>query len=393
MNQLTNVLYVDNFRGFSDTYVPIKDVTFFVGENSTGKTTILSLLKLVTSPAFWLHRHPDFNSSGTRFGGFADMRTHNSKIKSFTVGMITQFFQRRSRRLDAFLLTFVERDGMPVPALFIYAFGDEELRIHFAPNQTRFKRQAISNKGSISSFITEAFAGWTRAYQEDDFSSYQALSPQLHKLYSDSPFIFVSSAVEEALRKSGNDKKQRRTVTMSRALAILEFRRGACVVGAIRWKPLRMYDEYSGGFSPEGDHTPSLMRKLLQEKGTNSEFHDFLMRIGTDTRLFDDVKTRDFTREKTSPFQVDVVINGRSMNLCNVGYGVSQALPVIVEVFARTKNSWFAIQQPEVHLHPRAQAALGDLFFEMATKANKRFVIETHSDYTIDRFRLNFKKD
>ena len=33
--------YVDNFRGFSDTYVPISDVNFFVGENSSGKTSLL----------------------------------------------------------------------------------------------------------------------------------------------------------------------------------------------------------------------------------------------------------------------------------------------------------------------------------------------------------------
>ena len=43
-------------------------------------------------------------------------------------------------------------------------------------------------------------------------------------------------------------------------------------------------------------------------------------------------------------------------------------------------------------MHPRAQASLGDVFFEMATRDNKHFVIETHSDFTIDRFRLNYRK-
>jgi predicted ATPase len=71
---------------------------------------------------------------------------------------------------------------------------------------------------------------------------------------------------------------------------------------------------------------------------------------------------------------------------------VSQALPVLVELLDRKHGSWFAIQQPEVHLHPRAQAALGDVFFEMATSEHKRLLVETHSDFTIDRFRINYRK-
>lgn len=65
---------------------------------------------------------------------------------------------------------------------------------------------------------------------------------------------------------------------------------------------------------------------------------------------------------------------------------------MIVEIFSRSKNSWFAIQQPEVHLHPKAQAALGEAFFDMAIMENKKFIIETHSDYAIDRYRILLRK-
>jgi predicted ATPase len=78
--------------------------------------------------------------------------------------------------------------------------------------------------------------------------------------------------------------------------------------------------------------------------------------------------------------------------LINVGYGVSQSLPVLVEVLWRRPGTWFAIQQPEVHLHPRAQAALGDLIFTMAATEGKKFLIETHSDFMIDRYRTNMRK-
>ena len=46
-------------------------------------------------------------------------------------------------------------------------------------------------------------------------------------------------------------------------------------------------------------------------------------------------------------------------NLIDVGYGVSQALPVLTELLREDCSPVFLLQQPEVHLHPSAQAALG----------------------------------
>lgn len=89
---------------------------------------------------------------------------------------------------------------------------------------------------------------------------------------------------------------------------------------------------------------------------------------------------------------IDVVISRDPLSVSSVGYGVSQALPVIVEIFSRPKHSWFAIQQPEVHLHPKAQAALGEVVFNLSGIENKKFIIETHSDYMIDRFRISCRK-
>jgi AAA domain, putative AbiEii toxin, Type IV TA system len=86
-----------------------------------------------------------------------------------------------------------------------------------------------------------------------------------------------------------------------------------------------------------------------------------------------------------------VSLDDKALKLTCVGYGVSQALPV-VELLERPPGAWFAIQQPEVHLHPRAEAAVGDMFFRMAATENKRLLVETHSDFTIDRFRMNYRK-
>ena len=50
----------------------------------------------------------------------------------------------------------------------------------------------------------------------------------------------------------------------------------------------------------------------------------------------------------------------------------------------------FLLQQPEVHLHPSAQAALGTLFCSLAT-TGKQLIVETHSDHLIDRVRMSVR--
>jgi hypothetical protein len=71
--------------------------------------------------------------------------------------------------------------------------------------------------------------------------------------------------------------------------------------------------------------------------------------------------------------------------LQDVGVGVSQSLPIILEAHAQ-QNKLIAIEQPELHIHPRLQAELGDVFIESALGENKNtFLLETHSEHLILR--------
>jgi len=99
-----------------------------------------------------------------------------------------------------------------------------------------------------------------------------------------------------------------------------------------------------------------------------------------------------------SPFQIKVkefdglvpTTEKAYRNLTDVGYGVSQALPILIELFRHDAPERFLLQQPEVHLHPSAQAALGSLFCDIAASGHQ-LVVETHSDYLIDRVRMDVR--
>jgi predicted ATPase len=67
-----------------------------------------------------------------------------------------------------------------------------------------------------------------------------------------------------------------------------------------------------------------------------------------------------------------------TVNIADVGFGVSQTLPVLVALLAARRNQIVFIEQPELHLHPRAQVALADIIIQ-AAEQGVRPVIETHS--------------
>lgn len=67
-----------------------------------------------------------------------------------------------------------------------------------------------------------------------------------------------------------------------------------------------------------------------------------------------------------------------------VGYGVGQLLPVITQC-CMADDGLVIVEQPEVHLHPRLQAAVGDLFVETVTGARGQVLVETHSEHLVLR--------
>lgn len=78
---------------------------------------------------------------------------------------------------------------------------------------------------------------------------------------------------------------------------------------------------------------------------------------------------------------------GTEVNFVDIGFGASQTLPIIIQSFYAPDDSILLIEQPEIHLHPKAQSILGDLFIKAVNDADRTFIIETHSEHILARVR------
>ena len=87
--------------------------------------------------------------------------------------------------------------------------------------------------------------------------------------------------------------------------------------------------------------------------------------------------------------ELTVSIDGskQSHDLTHVGVGVSQVLPILVVSLLAEPDTTLIFEQPELHLHPKVQTRLADFFLSM-TQLGKQCIIETHSEYLINRIRF-----
>ena len=164
----------------------------------------------------------------------------------------------------------------------------------------------------------------------------------------------------------------------------------------VRSKPQRTYNPARSVSDPEGDYVPMYLANLyFQDKKGWMALKSALEAFGQTSGLFDEILLKQLGKRESEPFQVQIRkfgdnLKGPPRNLIDVGYGVSQVLPVITELLRRDAPSMFLLQQPEVYLHPSAQAALGTLFCQIAGP-RRQIVVETHSDHMLDRVRMEVR--
>jgi hypothetical protein len=380
------------FRGQRE--VSLAPLTLLVGENSTGKSTLLALARVAWDVGFGI-TGPDFNEEPFHLGAYAEIAHYHGgqggRVRNFSVGAdinAPSLTKRGSSRRTYGIGTFTSVAGQPALSGLEIGQGPYKVRASLNESGLEFDLSTPNNKWKIAS--------------PEEFGPREI---NVRNLY-----LFVDSLAFRGRRDAGADDMDRAIPDEDlRLLAQLTrnfvmrgpLRRGFATdsrpyaIAPIRTKPKRTYDPLGETRSPEGEHVPMLLARLQAAKGAEWDgLVNALSDYGANSGLFEWIKVKRFAGGEATPFQVRVKLKGQraEVNLVDVGYGVSQVLPLLVDCLISSRQSLFLLQQPEVHLHPRAQAEVGSFLASQVRTSKQRFLVETHSDHLLDRVRLEVRR-
>ena len=386
---------VEGYRCFREPQsARLAPLTLLVGNNSSGKTSFLALIRALWEVAF-LSESPDFQKDPYDLGTFRDV-AHNrggraGRVRSFEAGF--EFSSRPSRRqmrgtdeiVSSFSTRFEERGAVPFPVMRRITQGQTSIEAYIrGDGQSLVRFQTPKIKGE--------YPFRDRLFAEDEV--------QLIRLGS-FPFRFrlneEASSNESELDDDELSKLIQLARTFDRPTRILS-RQYPFAGAPVRSRPRRTYDPVRPSSDPEGEYIPTYLANTSRRSPREwQRLKASLEEFGQSSGLFDEILIKSLGRSEGEPFQVQIRksgsqrLKGPFKNLIDMGYGVSQALPVITELLRRDSPQMFLLQQPEVHLHPSAQAALGSLFCNIAAQRRRQLVIETHSDHLLDRVRMEVR--
>ena len=364
----------------------IRPLTFLVGENSTGKTTALACFHVLAN--FLRSDGVDFNADPYSMGIFKDIvRNSRPKAKTFKLGFTIDAIE--------LVIEFSEKTGGIEPAI-------SSLNLKLSDGEIVFK---------IGGDSTERGNRLVDFDKKHNYYEIDCNAAFLEIFHSSPLFAFLLFGSDGNLE--GNAEGKTALANYVKTLQNLQKRQynlwdigdhlSIFSTSPIRSRPKRTYDPTREFDDPEGSDVPMyLMRIEAIEKQNWEALKTQLVEFGRNSGLFENIDVKNFGRSLGAPFQLQVKVRGPKANITDVGYGVSQILPILVQILNPSisknaqdnpKRSIFSLlQQPEIHLHPRAQAEFSSLLVKLANEGNQSFIVETHSDYMLDRARIEIRR-
>jgi predicted ATPase len=359
-------LALTEFKCFENTGdIPLSPLTLIFGKNNSGKSTILQSLLLlkqtIETPAYG----PRLNTRGPLYaaGSFADLvyghRTSRGSSFSFSLTLTSG----AKTRLD-----FSRDSELGIPRLASLTVEPQE-------GEALAVKRSRGQGGPYELVIGDRHIGL------EGEANFSLVRNQFFPLIGEAPpKVGAPNQKQIKARKNAVD-------SLNEIQHLLETMRA---VGAFRKAPVRRY-EYEGRLPDGPDPTGESMAQVLiadarrrgKKRGetlglVNRWLRDIslvsieIKSVAEEVRLYE-LRTRDRRSKQWA-------------NLADVGFGVGQALPVLVEGVRTPQGSVYMVQEPEIHLHTDAQLAMADFLLDLSRK-RRQVIVETHSEAMLLRVR------
>ncbi|WP_338805835.1 DUF3696 domain-containing protein [Pseudomonas chlororaphis] len=417
---ITN-LKIENFKKFEILDINLKKpITLIYGENSSGKSSVLKALLGLVQTFSKNNKYETWNAQGelVDLGSYKDyIKDHNiknkfsisiqssdfspyefkykkgSKRKHITEQKFTYEYDKLTSqaRIYSFLETTFTEDMSPVSEIIdlgtktpIGPYPEIFTSIKITKPKTRshynFTADPLSvkslygNPEHFSKSFQTAF-DTTHTSTEVQYEQRLNISPVNEKRKIDETSFFKLRLYEKSINETES------------ILSKIHY------LGPIRMSPLRSYKltSHTSIVGPGGEFTPLVLSYILkrsQQDRTKNKIYK--QRYEKFKSWFQMIFPGYEVNVEPSEDVVRIKISyaGRTDSITDVGFGFSQILPILVQAAALEPGDTLVVEQPELHLHPKAQVAFA-FFLTEASKSGVRFIIETHSEHILKGLQLN----
>jgi predicted ATPase len=390
-------LRIKNFKAWKDTgEIRLAPITVFFGGNSAGKTSLLQFLLLLKQTAESSDRrrvlNPGDSYTAVELGTFQDLIFEHDLRRKLEFHL-SWSVPKPIRFVDPVHKTDYSGDAVDFSAnifsqdevQFVESF---EYRLQMDGANTasvRFARQGNKHEYKLTAGTYRLKRIQGRAWPLPPPTRFYGFPEEVQAYYQNAAFA--------------NDL----------VLAFEQQLKRLMYLGPLRDVPKRNYPW--AGDAPEhvGNDGDGAIEALLAgvnrkiSRGVNKKAYPFqeivagwLKRLG----LLESFKaTRIAKNRKEYEVRVRTPNSAKEVDLPDVGFGISQVLPVVVESFYVAPHSTVIIEQPELHLHPRVQTELADLFIEAIHSRENgadravQFIIESHSEHFLQRLQRRIAEE
>ncbi|WP_135606846.1 DUF3696 domain-containing protein [Methanococcoides sp. NM1] len=366
-------LSIKNFKALKDTNeIVIKPITFFVGPNSSGKSSALqSLLALRQTFKSSDDKSPLILQDYIDLGSFKDIIWNHKEKLEFEIGfeddssgkyLIRYKYPTSGFNSGNIIVKYFEYIGTVV-----FNSGDEpdERNIHLQIKWLNTDKYSLKLIQPIP--IGKNVVGKLKKVSNFSVPEYDFMS---------SNFAFSENMSRNEMRIV-----QAALYSTIASFKLNDLFQEVAHVGPLRIKPERVYTKSGAAPTEIGDKGKFTIDILLNSDEIKNIVKNWL-------HIFEIASDFKLEELKEGSKRYEMLLKdyhaGTWVTIADVGFGTSQVLPIIVECFS-PNSSTVLIEEPEIHLHPKGQAAMGNLLVDAANHTNKSLIVETHSDLIISR--------
>jgi predicted ATPase len=375
-------------------------ISLFFGANSSGKSSIgqflMMLKQTVESPDRKAVFYPGGKNSAVQLGSYQEMVFHRDPSKKISFEYKWSF-PESLKFSDPVTKEFFSGDAVTFHAEAGVSDKDKNTL-----TLDRLNYELFSQNASTLSIGMERKAGSKSEYKVD--AKNYALKRKQGRVWNPgAPVRFYGFPDEVVAYHQNADFVQTLNLKHEKLFRSISY------LGPLRTKVERLYswtgsEPESVGYSGESTVAAILAarnRKInLGYKKATKPFEAIIAMKLKEMGLIEEFKVNPIS-EQRQEYEVKVRTRGSIdwVDLPDVGFGISQVLPVLVQCFYAPPGSIILMEQPEIHLHPSAQSALADVMIDVINSRengvdrNIQLVIETHSEHFLRRLQRKIAED